>query len=43
MQIDEAKQTFRGPMIAVITHLKDDLSIDHAAIRGKRIGVPDVK
>lgn len=33
MQIDEAKQTFRGPMIAVITHLNDDLSIDHAAIR----------
>jgi len=33
MQIDEAKQMFRGPMIAVITHLNDDLSIDHDAIR----------
>ncbi len=32
-KIEEAKQTFRGPMIAVITHLNDDLSINHAAIR----------
>ncbi len=33
LKIDEAKQMFRGPMIAVITHLNEDLSIDHAAIR----------
>ena len=33
MQIEEVKQTFRGPMIAVITHLNQDLSIDHEAIR----------
>ena len=33
MNIAEVKQTLRGPMIPVITNLKDDLSIDHAAIR----------
>ena len=33
MNIDEVKQTLRGPMIPVITHLNDDLSIDHASIR----------
>jgi len=33
MQIEQAKQTFRGPMIAVISHLNADLSINHAAIR----------
>ncbi len=32
MQIEAAKQAFRGPMIAVITHLNEDLSIDHEAI-----------
>ncbi len=33
MDINEVKQTLRGPMIPVITNLKDDLSIDHASIR----------
>jgi len=32
MNIEQAKQTLRGPMIPVITNLKDDLSIDHEAI-----------
>lgn len=33
MDIDEVKRTLRGPMIPVITNLKEDLSVDHAAIR----------
>ena len=33
MDAAEVKQTLRGPMIPVITNLKADLSIDHAAIR----------
>ena len=33
MEIAEIKRTIRGPMIPVITNLKDDLSIDHDAIR----------
>jgi 4-hydroxy-tetrahydrodipicolinate synthase len=33
MNISEVKQTLRGPMIPVITNLKDDLSIDHDGIR----------
>ena len=33
MDIAEVKQTLRGPMIPVITNLKDDLSIDEGAIR----------
>lgn len=33
MDIADVKQTLRGPMIPVITNLKEDLSIDHAAIR----------
>lgn len=33
MKVDQAKVCFRGPMIAVITNLKKDLSVDHAAIR----------
>lgn len=33
MDIAEVKQKLRGPMIPVITNLKDDLSIDHEAIR----------
>ena len=32
MDIQEVKQTLRGPMIPVITNLKDDLSVDHEAI-----------
>ena len=32
MDVAEAKQTLRGPMIPSITNLNDDLSIDHAAI-----------
>ena len=32
MNIGDVKQTLRGPMIPVITNLKDDLSIDHEAI-----------
>jgi 4-hydroxy-tetrahydrodipicolinate synthase len=32
MNIDEAKQTLRGPMIPVITNLREDLSVDHQAI-----------
>jgi 4-hydroxy-tetrahydrodipicolinate synthase len=32
MNIDEVKQTVRGPMIPVITNLREDLSVDHAAI-----------
>lgn len=37
MNIDEAKQTVRGPMIPVITNLRGDLSVDHAAI-GENVG-----
>ncbi|MBM4000460.1 MAG: dihydrodipicolinate synthase family protein [Planctomycetes bacterium] len=33
MRIEEAKALYRGPMIAVITNLNADLSIDHGAIR----------
>ena len=33
MEIAEAKQAFRGPMIPVITNFNDDLSVDHGAIR----------
>lgn len=33
MDIAEAKRTLRGPMIPVITNFRDDLSIDHDAIR----------
>lgn len=33
MDIEEVKQTLRGPMIPVITNLQEDLSIDHGAIR----------
>ena len=33
MNIADVKQTLRGPLIPVITNLKDDLSIDHDAIR----------
>jgi len=33
MDISQVKQTLRGPMIPVITNLKDDLSVNHAAIR----------
>lgn len=33
MNIEPVKQTLRGPMIPVITNLKADLSVDHAAIR----------
>ncbi len=32
MNLEEVKQTLRGPMIPVITNLNDDLSIDHGAI-----------
>lgn len=32
MKVEEAKQILRGPMIPVITNLKDDLSIAHEAI-----------
>lgn len=32
MDVDAVKQTLRGPMIPVITNLKDDLSVDHDAI-----------
>ena len=32
MNLEDVKQTLRGPMIPVITNLNDDLSIDHAAI-----------
>ena len=32
MDIGEVKRTLRGPMIPVITNLKDDLSVDHDAI-----------
>jgi len=33
MSVAEAKQTLRGPMIPVITNLKEDGSVDHAAIQ----------
>jgi 4-hydroxy-tetrahydrodipicolinate synthase len=33
MSVADAKQTLRGPMIPVITNLKEDRSVDHAAIR----------
>lgn len=33
MDIQTVKQTLRGPMIPVITHFKDDLSVDEAAIK----------
>jgi 4-hydroxy-tetrahydrodipicolinate synthase len=33
MNVEEVKQTLRGPMIPVITNLNDDLSVDHGAIR----------
>lgn len=33
MDIEDVKRTLRGPMIPVITNLRDDLSVDHAAIR----------
>jgi len=33
MDVVEAKQVFRGPMIPVITNLNGDLSVDHGAIR----------
>lgn len=33
MNITDVKQTLCGPMIPIITNLKDDLTIDHAAIR----------
>jgi dihydrodipicolinate synthase/N-acetylneuraminate lyase len=33
MDIQEVKQTLRGPMIPVITHLNEDLSINSGAIR----------
>lgn len=32
MNVEQAKQTLRGPMIPVITNLKEDFSIDHEAI-----------
>jgi 4-hydroxy-tetrahydrodipicolinate synthase len=32
MNLDEVKSTLRGPMIPVITNLKDDLAVDHDAI-----------
>ena len=32
MNVEQAKQTLRGPMIPVITNLKDDLSVDHESI-----------
>ena len=32
MNLDEVKSTLRGPMIPVLTNLKDDLAIDHDAI-----------
>lgn len=32
MNVEQAKQTLRGPMIPVITNLKDDCSIDHESI-----------
>ena len=31
MHVDEAKAIFRGPMVPVLTHYKEDLSIDHEA------------
>lgn len=33
MDITEVKQTLRGPMVPVLTHYNNDLSVDHAAIR----------
>ena len=33
MNIVEVKRTLRGPMVPVLTNLKQDLSIDHEAIR----------
>ena len=33
MDISEAKQSIRGPLIPVITHYREDFSIDHEAIR----------
>ena len=35
MDIRAVKQTLRGPMIPVITHFKNDLSIDETAIRAE--------
>jgi dihydrodipicolinate synthase/N-acetylneuraminate lyase len=32
MNLDDVKQTLRGPMIPVITNLREDLSVDHEAI-----------
>lgn len=37
MSIDDVKQVLRGPMIPVITNLREDLSVDHAAI-GQNVG-----
>lgn len=33
MNIADVKQTLRGPMVPVLTHYNNDLSVDHAAIR----------
>jgi len=33
MNIAEVKATLRGPMVPVLTHYQNDLTIDHAAIR----------
>ena len=33
MEIEAVKQTLRGPMIPVITHFKDDLSVNEEAIK----------
>jgi dihydrodipicolinate synthase/N-acetylneuraminate lyase len=33
MDIAEVKQNLRGPMVPVLTHDNNDLSVDHAAIR----------
>lgn len=33
MNVQDVKQTLRGPMVPVLTHYKSDLSVDHAAIR----------
>jgi dihydrodipicolinate synthase/N-acetylneuraminate lyase len=33
MNTAEVKATLRGPMVPILTHYKNDLSIDHAAIR----------
>jgi 4-hydroxy-tetrahydrodipicolinate synthase len=32
MNIDDVKRTLRGPMIPVVTNLREDLCVDHAAV-----------